>query len=117
MPARASHLPNIYERQALQELKSGEKPASLLGTQAVIAKLLAKRWIERGNTAWTLELQPLERKHCGSRCPTRIYRVPRSRKGISDANSYFALGRVPGLRGPCDQVLRSKRGCPVRELY
>jgi hypothetical protein len=48
MPPRASHLPNVIERAAL-ELKIGELPARRLGTSTIIARLLCKGWIERGS--------------------------------------------------------------------
>ena len=56
MPARASHLPNVYERNALQELKIGELPGRRIGTASLIAKLLAKGWIEHGTAARTYRI-------------------------------------------------------------
>ena len=58
MPARANHLPNVFERNALQELRIGELPGPRLGTASVIAKLLAKGWIERGSTARIYRITP-----------------------------------------------------------
>jgi hypothetical protein len=56
MPARDSHLPNVYERNALQELKIGELPGRRIGTASLIAKLLAKGWIEHGTAARTYRI-------------------------------------------------------------
>jgi hypothetical protein len=56
MPARDSHLPNVYERNALQELRLGELPARSIGTASVISKLLAKGWIEHGSPAGTYRI-------------------------------------------------------------
>jgi hypothetical protein len=64
MPARASHLPNAYERNALQESKIGELPGRRIGTASVIAKLLAKGWINTAPPLGLIELPPLELKHC-----------------------------------------------------
>jgi hypothetical protein len=54
MPARDSHLPNVYERNALQDLKTGELLGSRIGTASVIAKL--QGWIEPGNAARTYRI-------------------------------------------------------------
>ena len=56
MPARDSHLPNVYERNALQELKIGELPGRRIDTASLIAKLLAKGWIEHGTAARTYRI-------------------------------------------------------------
>ncbi len=56
MPPRAGHLPNVYERNALQELKIGELPRPRIGTAAIVAKLLAKGWIEHGTAARTYRI-------------------------------------------------------------
>jgi hypothetical protein len=50
MPARASHLPNVFERNVLQKLKGGELPVTHLGSARIIEKLMLKGWIKRGRT-------------------------------------------------------------------
>jgi hypothetical protein len=42
MPPRAGHLPNVVERVALQELKTGDLPAQRIGSHTVIANLLGR---------------------------------------------------------------------------
>jgi hypothetical protein len=56
MPPRDSHLRNVFERKALQELGLGEMPGRRLGTVALIAWLLAKGWIEHGSPARTYRI-------------------------------------------------------------
>jgi hypothetical protein len=48
MPARASHLPNSYQRASLQKLRNGiAKQAGDVGSERMIEVLLSKGWIER----------------------------------------------------------------------
>src|SRR5450756_1554853 len=51
MPARVSHLPTLFERDALQKLRAqGELPAVKLASSQTVKKMLAKGWIERANS-------------------------------------------------------------------
>ena len=51
MPARPSHLPTLFERDALQKLRAqGELPALKLASSQTVKKMLAKGWIERANS-------------------------------------------------------------------
>jgi hypothetical protein len=58
MPPRAGHLPNVVERVALQELKTGDLPAQRIGSHTVIANLLSKGWIGRGSAARDYRITP-----------------------------------------------------------
>jgi hypothetical protein len=75
MPARDSNLPNVYERNALQELKLGEMPARRLGTASVIAKLLAKGWIEGGSAARTYKITAAGKQALQTPLPIRTRRA------------------------------------------
>jgi hypothetical protein len=48
MPPRIGNLPNVFERDALQKFGSGDLTGARIGSASVIAKLLAKGWIQRG---------------------------------------------------------------------
>jgi hypothetical protein len=58
MPPRASHLPNVFERTVLQKLTTGEKPAADLIRGVTAKKLLAKGWIEHGNSPQVYRITP-----------------------------------------------------------
>jgi hypothetical protein len=50
MPARPSHLPTLFERDALQKLRvQGELPRAKLASSQTVKKMLAKGWIERAH--------------------------------------------------------------------
>ena len=66
---RASHLPNVVERAALQELKVRELPARRIGTSTVIAKMLSKGWIERGSSARNYRITPAGAEALRKRLP------------------------------------------------
>jgi hypothetical protein len=54
MPVRVSHLPNFYERRALQKfLSQSELLASKLASKVTIRKMVAKGWIKRGGSIRT----------------------------------------------------------------
>jgi hypothetical protein len=51
VPARASHLPTLFERDALQKLRvKGEMPGAKLASGKTVQKMLAKGWIERARS-------------------------------------------------------------------
>jgi|tagenome__1003787_1003787.scaffolds.fasta_scaffold20917656_3 hypothetical protein len=68
MPARASHLPNVYERNALQELKIGELPQPRIGTASVVANCWPRAGSNPAALLVLIESLSLERKPSGRRC-------------------------------------------------
>jgi hypothetical protein len=75
MSPRDSRLPNVFERNALQELKLGELPAQRVGTSSVIAKLLAKGWIEHGSAARTYRITFAGTEALRTPLPIRTHRT------------------------------------------
>jgi hypothetical protein len=51
VPARASHLPTLFEREALLKLRAkGELPRAKVASIQTVQKMLAKGWIERARS-------------------------------------------------------------------
>jgi hypothetical protein len=49
MATRDSHLPNVFERSALQKLLGGERMGARIGSSTIVEKLIMKGWIEPGS--------------------------------------------------------------------
>lgn len=75
MPPRVDHLPNIFERNALQELRLCELPAHRIGTPSLIARLLAKGWIEDGSAARTYRITFAGTEALRTPLPIRTHRT------------------------------------------
>jgi len=75
MPPRVDHLPNIFERNALQELRLGELPGHRIGTPSLIARLLSKGWIENGSTARNYKITHAGKEALQTPLPIRTYRT------------------------------------------
>jgi hypothetical protein len=71
MPSRAHHLPNVYERDALQKLGNTDLPPHHVGTLTIVAKLTAKGWIDRDRATGLYKITAKGRSAVRAKIPTK----------------------------------------------